>query len=110
MISAEAARAHGFLARISRTRSISGGSRFVPSPPRFEPLDAQAVGDGERGQVVLELRGRSSPRRRPACRTSRACSTSWLRFCWRNFCRPGSLKPLPRPMTLRILAVRLMLE
>ena len=56
MIRAEAARAHGFLARISRTCSISGGSRLVPQPAAVQPLDAQAVGDGERRQVVLELR------------------------------------------------------
>ena len=58
MISADAASAHGFLARISRTRSISGGSRLVLKPAPAQALDAQPVGDGERREVVLELRGR----------------------------------------------------
>ena len=37
-------------------------------------------------------------------------STSRLRFCWRNFCKPGSLKPLPRPITLEIFEPLLTLE
>ena len=58
MTSAEEASAHGFLARIKRIRSISGGSRLVREPALAQALDAQAVGHGERRQVVLELRCR----------------------------------------------------
>ena len=52
---AEEASAQGFLARIIRTRSISGGSRLVLRSALAQSLDAQPVGDGERRQVVLEL-------------------------------------------------------